>query len=276
MVRRRVVWVSTELRQGWAEGNVTHRWSIGRKLETSRGAGTSLAFRLADSRSSVQASYCPGRLRRSSWRRHGDITPVSSQNGVSGRPKRVTSHYRRTVLPFRAPSAIRRLSRFRGPVISRLQLAVSISMPNCRERGKHNCAISGGSLECNYMSDRQFNRFPETSGQRDISQREWSRRNEGSETPPAGTLPRPRPRHVCVSVALTDAGPTASRPPPGCALLAMPRASPTFAPLQAQSRPLGLPARSGAHRPELRPSPCGRGRAVRRHLRDVRLRSQRS
>ena len=63
------------------------------------------------------------------------------------------------------------------------------------------------------MGARRVNRFPEPPGQRDISQRERSRRpNGGSETPPPGALPRSRPRPVCVSAS------------PGCALLAMPRA----------------------------------------------------
>jgi hypothetical protein len=47
------------------------------------------------------------------------------------------------------------------------------------------------------MSDRQVNRLPERPGQRDIRQRERSRPHGRSETPPAGALPRSRPRPVC-------------------------------------------------------------------------------
>jgi hypothetical protein len=154
--------------------------------------------------------------------------------------------------PFRAPSAIRPAPRSRSRVVSRPQFTVSITLLHCRERGNRNYARSGRSFQWNYMRDRQVNRFPESPGQRDISQRERSRPNGGSETPQLGLF-----------LGLAH-------------VLAMPRASPTFAPLlrahgSAQSRRLGpaRPARSGAHHLELRPSPCRRGRAVRRHLRDA-------
>lgn len=111
-------------------------------------------------------------------------------------------------------------------------IATEIRSINCAAQlsndRQHDCAERVGP-STKLLSIRQVIHLPERAPQRDISQCERSPPTEASEALPAGALFRSHPRPVRASAALADAGATASRPPPGGALLAMPRASPTFA-----------------------------------------------